>query len=175
MSTAPRQTTRSNPQRRARQASLSPDDSRPRSPNQRGDDLLMVARRLSDVLVKENTALRKHNVQQVREITPQKEDLAKLYQRQLLAFHKDPKLIAQMDEGRRSALKTMGERLSELMRDNASLLRANIESINRLVKIVVDTVKEQKQETASAYGANGAIGAYEGNRRDSALAYSKEL
>ena len=175
MTTVPRHTNRPQHRTNGRRRNASTADVRPRTPDQRGDDILMIARKLCDLLTKENQALRKHKVEIVQQMSAQKEDLAKLYQRQLLAFHKDPNLIGQVEPGRRSALKTMGERLSELMRDNASLLRANIEAINRLMKTVVEAVKENQQEKASAYSKSGAIGAYAATRREAALSCNTEM
>src|SRR5688572_11753989 len=99
-------------------------------PTAKADELALVMRQLTDLLTKENVALKKHKMEDVKALTERKEQLARLYQGHMNAVHKDRNVLAGLEPARRSAIAQSAMKLGQLMQENASLLKANIESIN---------------------------------------------
>jgi len=144
-------------------------------PSAKGDDLFQVIRQLSDLLVKENTALKKHRHEEVKALTERKEQLARLYQSHMNAVHRDPGLVQSLDTAKRTALTQSAVRLGDLMQENASLLKANIESINMFFKAVNDAVKTRQEENAAAYSRRGALNGYAVTKRSLAVSYNQTM
>jgi len=144
-------------------------------PSAKGDDLFQVIRQLSDLLVKENTALKKHRHEDVKALTEPKEQLARLYQSHMNAVHRDPGLVQSLDIAKRTALTQSAVRLGDLMQENASLLKANIESINMFFKAVNDAVKTRQEEKAAAYSRRGALNGYAVTKRSLAVSYNQTM
>ena len=129
-------------------------------PGTKVDDLVMVIRQLSELLTKENAALKRHRTDEVKSFTERKENLARLYQGHMNAVHRDPGLLKVLDVARRTSLTQQAMRLGELMQENAALLKGNIQSINMYFKAVTDAVKERQEKMAAAYSRNGAMKGY---------------
>lgn len=144
-------------------------------PSTKGDDLAQVIRQLSDLLVKENTALKKHRQDDVKALTERKEQLARLYQSHMNAVHRDPTLVKSLDAAKRTALTQAAVRLGELMQENASLLKANIQSINMFFKAVNDALKTRQEEKAAAYSRRGALNGYAVAKRNLAVSFNQTM
>ena len=139
----------------------------------RSEDMFQIIRQLNDVLMKENVALKKHRVEDVRVLGERKQDLSRLYQQQMNAFHRQPELLQQMDEGKRNALIQAGNRLTDLMKENASLLQANIRVINTFMKTVVDAVRSRQERKAAAYSEQGNLDGYTAAKRNLAVSLNE--
>ena len=142
---------------------------------QRGDDMLQTIRQLNDVLAKENAALKRHRTEDVKALTERKEKLAQLYQQQMNAIHRDPAIAQAMDPAKRTVLAQAAIKLSELMQENANLLKANITVINKFLKTVVDAVREKQRDTSAAYSNNGALNAYVPSKRHLAVSFNQTM
>jgi hypothetical protein len=129
-------------------------------PSNKAEDLLQVIRQLTDLLTKENAALKKHRFEDVKTFTERKEQLARLYQGHMNAIHRDPTPLKMLDAARRESLAHQAMRLGELMQDNASLLKANITSINMYFKAVTEAVRDREEKRAAAYSRQGAMNGY---------------
>lgn len=144
-------------------------------PTAKGDDLFQVIRQLSDLLVKENTALKKHRSEEVKALTERKEQLARLYQSHMNAVHRDPSLVKSLDDAKRTALTQSALRLGDLMQENASLLKANIQSINMFFAAVNDALKTRQEEKAAAYSRRGALNGYAVTKRSLAVSFNQTM
>lgn len=144
-------------------------------PTAKGDDLFQVIRQLSDLLVKENTALKKHRSEEVKALTERKEQLARLYQSHMNAVHRDPSLVKSLDDAKRTALTQGALRLGDLMQENASLLKANIQSINMFFAAVNDALKTRQEEKAAAYSRRGALNGYAVTKRSLAVSFNQTM
>lgn len=142
-------------------------------PRDKGEDMFTIIRQLNDLLVKENVALKKHRVEDVRILGEQKTDLARLYQQQMNAFHRNPELLKDMEEGKRNALAQAGIRLSELMKENASLLSANIKVINKFMNSVVEAVREKQERKSTSYSDSGQLDGYSVLKRNMAVSLNE--
>jgi flagellar biosynthesis/type III secretory pathway chaperone len=129
-------------------------------PQAKIDELMMVIRQLTELLTKENAALKRHRTDEVKTLTERKEQLARLYQSHMNAIHRDPSMVKGLDTGKRAALSQQAIRLGELMQENAALLKGNIQSINLFFKAVTDAVKERQAKTAAAYSRSGSMSGY---------------
>jgi hypothetical protein len=129
-------------------------------PQNKAEDLMQVIRQLTDLLTKENGALKKHRFEDVKAFTERKEQLARLYQGHMNAIHRDATPLRMLDAARRESLAHQAMRLGELMQENASLLKANITSINMYFKAVTEAVREREEKRAAAYSRQGAMNGY---------------
>lgn len=142
-------------------------------PRNKGEDMFQIIRQLNDLLMKENVALKKHRIEDVHVLGEKKTDLARLYQQQMNAFHRNPELLKDMDESKRNALVQAGSRLTELMKENASLLRANIKTINTFVKTVVDSVRAKQERKSTSYSKQGNLDGYAAVKRNMAVSLNE--
>lgn len=143
------------------------------APRNKGEDMFQIIRQLNDVLMKENVALKKHRVEDVHVLGERKTDLARLYQQQMNAFHRNPELLKEMEEGKRNTLIQAGSRLTELMKENASLLRANIQTINTFMKTVVDSVRAKQERKSTSYSKQGHLDGYAALKRNMAVSLNE--
>ena len=137
------------------------------------EDMFKIIRQLNDVLMKENTALKRHRTEDVRVLGDRKTDLARLYQQQMNGFHRNPELLKDMESTKRNALVQAGSRLAELMKENASLLRANIKVMNTLMKTVVNAVREKQERKSTAYSGKGNLDGYAVIKRNMAVSLNE--
>jgi hypothetical protein len=144
-------------------------------PTAKHDDLMQVIRQLSDLLTKENGALKRHRADEVKAFTERKEQLARLYQGHMNAVHRDPDLLKGLDLAKREAMTQAAMRLGDLMQENASLLKANIQSINMFFKAVTDSLKERQEEKAAAYSRRGALNGYAVTKRSLAVSFNQTM
>ncbi len=139
----------------------------------KGEDLFMVMRQLTELLTKENAALKRHRADEVKAFTERKEQLARLYQGHMNTVHRDPACLKTLDPARRAALAQAAMRLGELMQENASLLKANISSINMFFKAVTDALRQRQEEKAAAYSRRGALNGYAVTKRSLAVSFNQ--
>jgi hypothetical protein len=144
-------------------------------PQAKGEDLFQVIRQLSDLLMKENAALRKHKSDEVKALTERKEQLARLYQSHMNAVHRDPALLKVLEPSKREAMAQAAMRLGDLMQENASLLKANIQSINMFFKAVTDAMKSRQEEKAAAYSRSGSLNGYAVTKRSLAVSFNQTM
>lgn len=148
---------------------------RPVSPSAKADDLFLVMRQLTELLIKENTALKKHRVDEVKALIERKESLARLYQGHMNNVHRDRSIIDALDSAKKNAVAQAAMKLSELMKENASLLKANIDSINMFFKAMTDALKSHHDEKSASYSRSGALGAYAVTKRSLAVSYNQTM
>jgi flagellar biosynthesis/type III secretory pathway chaperone len=141
----------------------------------RGEDMMAVIRQLSDLLSKENLALKRHKVSEVKPLGERKEQLARLYQSHMNAIHRDPAAVKAWEPARRNALAQASIRLSELMKENASLLKANISSIDKFLKSVVGAVKDKQEKQSASYSKQGALNGYAAVKRNLAVSFNQTM
>jgi hypothetical protein len=139
----------------------------------KAEDIFMVLRQLSELLIKENAALKRYKVEEVRALAERKERLAVLYQNHMNAIHRDPNLVKSLDTAKRAQLMQLAARLAELMRDNASMLKANIQSIDTYFQAVNDAVREREERKSASYSRGGTMTSYLTTKRNLAVSYNK--
>lgn len=148
---------------------------RPLSPTAKADELASVVRQLTDLLTKENVALKKHRMEEVRALTERKEQLARLYQGHMNAVHKDRSVLAGLEPARRSLIAQAAMKLGQLMQENASLLKANIDAINMFFGAVTEALKHRHEERSAAYSRSGSLGQYAVTKRSLAVSFNQTM
>ena len=144
-------------------------------PQAKAEDLLQVIRQLSELLIKENAALKRHKSDEVKALTERKEQLARLYQSHMNAVHRDPSLLKALEPAKREMMAQTAMRLGDLMQENASLLKANIQSINMFFKAVTDALKSRHEEKAAAYSRSGSLNGYAVTKRSLAVSFNQTM
>lgn len=147
-------------------------------PEDRGDHhldaLRGVLRDLTDLLLEENGALERHDLDRVRGLATRKEHLARLYREQMDAISSNPVLIDRLPDAERDGLAADAGRLNEAMAQNGILLRARMDASNRVVQFVVEAVKRHRSGNAT-YSAKGRLDGVGAPRGAMSLAFNQEL
>jgi len=138
------------------------------------EDLIWVCGALCDLLKIENDALVRHDVDQVRELSENKNALSKLYEKTLLSLGPDKEVKEHITQDQLIQLHDLGQRLSDLMTDNAMMLKAEIEARNKVMSVFVNAAKEHNQNTIN-YSRKGNFNDLPVAREHAALAYNNTL
>ncbi|MBB4286370.1 hypothetical protein [Roseospira goensis] len=138
-------------------------------------EVVRAARALADLLVEENAALRRHDVDAVRALADRKEATTRLYRERMLAVHKDPGHLTGLPEGERAVVRQTGVYLDAHLAENARLLKATMEGTNRLMSLIVDAVKHVNAERAPGYAADGRMSDPTHNPSRVTMAYNENL
>src|SRR5262249_5345715 len=78
----------------------------------KADDMFMIMRQLCELLTKENTALKRYRIEEVKAMTERKEQLAALYQAHMNTLQRDPGAMKGLDTAKRTALMQLAARLA---------------------------------------------------------------
>ena len=163
------------PQGRVQATPVRPNPPRPmdaKTLSAKADELFMVMRQLCELLTKENAALKRYRAEDVKSLTERKEQLANLYHAHMATVSRDPAALKSLDTSKRTTLVQMAARLAELMRDNASMLRANIRSIDTFFQAVNDAVREREEKKSASYSRAGVLNGYASVKRNLAVSYN---
>jgi hypothetical protein len=145
----------------------------PKAAGAKADEMFMVMRQLCELLTKENAALKRYRTDEVKAMTERKEQLANLYQTHMYALQRDPAAMKGLDTAKRTALIQLAARLADLMRDNASMLKANIRSIDTFFQAVTDAVREREEKKSASYSRAGVLNGYAAVKRNLAVSYNR--
>lgn len=138
-------------------------------------DTLVLMTELTTLLEWENTELLAKRFSALSDTVARKRALSRAYQDKVLAFRRNPELASELDDARRTAMKAQSERLSTAMNTNGNLLRAGIDSVNLVMKNVVNAIQEHKAHVAPLYQGSGQLGSQQGELAHMALALNKEF
>ncbi len=111
-------------------------------------DLIFISERLAEVLAKENVALRRRQVDDLGDLVREKQKLVRAYEIRMRGVKEDPALIREAEEDQREELRDLGERLAELMEENAAMLQTAVEGSRLLVDSVVKAVRDHQVGTS---------------------------
>jgi flagellar biosynthesis/type III secretory pathway chaperone len=138
--------------------------------NNRVKDLITITSRLAEVLARENDALRARRHGELDEILDQKTTLGRIYESRLEGLADDKDALKGVDPALRERLRGLGDKVNDLIEENARLLRVAIEANRRVVDMIAEAVKASAPGPG-IYGKKGTLG---GERRRTAgnLAFS---
>lgn len=139
------------------------------------EDMLILMQELTELLTWENGELKAHRVDSIRETVERKEALSRAYLEKMIAIKRKPEHLKELPDARRAALAEAGHRLDAAMERNGALLKAKIDTVNRLMGAVVDAVREYKADQAAAYAGNGRMDDRHTGPRGSAVALNQEF
>lgn len=139
-------------------------------------DIPEVVERLTDLLIKENAALKAFKPEDFKDELETKGKLAKLYERQMMLIARQPELltIVATEKEDRTALKEKVDLLEKEIKKNDSLLRANIQGSKNYLDIVLKATRRERQKNAT-YGAHGAFREGKEAGLSTAISYDQTL
>ena len=108
---------------------------------QRISDLIVITTRLSEVLGYENKALQEHKIAELARYLEDKATLSRAYESRMLGVMKNPDELNEVDPDLRERLHSLGEKVRDLMEENARLLKSAMAAHKKFVSIVADAVK----------------------------------
>ena len=126
------------------------------STNLRIEDLLASIEELSRFLEEENRLIRNREFNQVRERTVEKNLLANRYENHIHALEANGAVADNWAKPDRQRLKVAGDRMHDLVMENAILLTAQREATQHVINAFAQAVKET-QSKAGTYSKNGAL------------------
>lgn len=138
------------------------------------EQLFEVVTLLTEELEAENKALRAYDVDAVRDLAAKKERLARMYNDLTTAVAGNPSVLDVLGPERRQELKAMAEAMDRRVETNRTLLQANMDACNRLMKVVVNAHKEMQTQNAT-YGAQGVLLGSRPRGDGNAIAYNKDI
>ena len=111
---------------------------------------------VDDVLVEENQVLRRHDAKAAAALQERKLAATRLYHERMRALLKDAEAVRAMPPEQRMALTALAHGLDERVRENAILLKATMDSIDRLFA-AINTAAQQKNHREVAYSRAGVV------------------
>lgn len=118
------------------------------------DDIVWACTHLCELLEYENEALAAHDVAAVRELAENKAALARIYEQAVAPMADEPHLAEALEPEQKEELLALGNRLKDLVEENARRLKAEMEAYQMLMDAVVQSVKSTKT-TSVTYGRAG--------------------
>ncbi len=123
---------------------------------QQVDDLIVVTGRLSDLLERENEALRDKDNAKVADLVHEKNVLTRAYEVRLRDLADQGDELASLDEARLDELRRQGERTDALVQENSLLLRAGT-TVGRHVVEAIAEAMQAAQPGPGTYSADGMV------------------
>ena len=140
-------------------------------PNNRLNDLIVIIGRLTEVLRRENEALRLRRTKDVHSLLDEKATLSRVYETRYKGIAENPEIIADADMDMRERLLMAGNEVQVLMDENARLLETAITANRRVVDLIAKAVQDH-QPSAGVYGAHGATSRAGSNAAVQRVAFS---
>ncbi|MCR6631159.1 MAG: flagellar protein FlgN [Magnetospirillum sp.] len=120
------------------------------------DDIVWACTHLCDLLEYENDALARHDAATVRELSENKSALARIYEQAVAPMADEPHLLDALEHEQKEELLSLGNRLKDLVEENARRIKAEMEAYQMLMDAVVHAVKTTKTNTVT-YGPAGHV------------------
>lgn len=118
------------------------------------EDIVWACTHLCDLIEYENEALAAHDSQTVRELAENKQALARIYEQSVAPMADDPHLVDTLEPEQKEELLSLGNRLKDLVEENARRIKAEMDAYQMLMDAVVHAVKTTKTG-AVTYGRAG--------------------
>lgn len=118
------------------------------------DDIVWACTHLCELLEYENEALAAHDSTAVRELAENKASLARIYEQAVAPMADEPHLVDALEPEQKEELLALGNRLKDLVEENARRIKAEMEAYQMLMDAVVHAVKTTKTNTVT-YGRAG--------------------
>jgi hypothetical protein len=137
------------------------------------DDIVWACTHLCDLLEYENEALAQHDPATVRELSANKAALARIYEQSVAPMAEEPDLVETLEPEQKDELLSLGQRLKELVEENARRIKAEMEAYQMLMDAVVNAVKHNTVSTVTY----GRAGHFEGhaNGEHNSLSFNQTL
>ena len=121
------------------------------------NDILFITERLADILERENAALKDRRNQDLHAMLDDKVTLSRVYETRMKYYAENPHELTNLSPELSGKLREMGTRISQLLLDNAKMLKVAIEANRKVVDMIAAAVKTATPGPGT-YGANGVTG-----------------
>jgi flagellar biosynthesis/type III secretory pathway chaperone len=121
------------------------------------NDIMLIIERLSDVLERENAALKDRKIQEVHALLDDKVTLSRVYETRMQYYNENPDELINVSPELRDKLSTVGANISKLLQQNAAMLKVAIEANRKVVDMIAAAVKSATPGPGT-YGSNGVTG-----------------
>lgn len=118
------------------------------------DDLVWACTNLCDLIEYENEVLARHDAATVAELADNKAALANIYERAVAPMADEPELVDTLEPEQKEELLALGNRLKDLVEENARLLKAQIDTRSMVIDTIVEAVKNNTKST-TVYSKEG--------------------
>ncbi|MBT3358862.1 MAG: hypothetical protein HN403_04455 [Rhodospirillales bacterium] len=111
--------------------------------SKRISDLIIISKRLAELLIQENTALRDHRTGDVQALINEKDETSRVYESRIvgLSEHATDEDIAEVDEILMDQLRFLSKEIQALSEENAMRLQVAMEANRRVLHEVTEAVK----------------------------------
>lgn len=131
-------------------------------PEKKLNTMLAVMSELCKVLKKENTLLKQQRQSETVALAEQKTTVVRAYEQAFSYFAEHPDILKSLPEHQKNVFRKAATVLNGLTRENARLLKINIDATSRLLGAIVQDVKEQSKNT-TLYTSQGEVETDSGN------------
>lgn len=121
------------------------------------NDIMLIIERLSDVLERENAALKDRKIQEVHALLDDKVTLSRVYETRMQYYNENQDELTNISPELREKLSTVGSNISKLLQQNAAMLKVAIEANRKVVDMIAAAVKSATPGPGT-YGSNGVTG-----------------
>jgi hypothetical protein len=121
------------------------------------NELIEITTRLTNLLTKENKALRKHDTEEATALLSEKNSLSEIYEEHVQAVMNHSEHLNALEPTLKETLSSIGEKAKTLIEENAILLRASIVANQRVMEMVADALSSARNKVTT-YSADGTMG-----------------
>lgn len=126
-----------------------------------------------DVIVKENEALQKGDIQAIKALYEQKIKTVAAYRSASAFFIKNREAIAAFSGDEKDELRALSAELNKVLRTNELLLKTRMEAGKKVMDTIINIAKNTNKSNATSYGSHGTYTPLDNNRN--ALAFNRTL
>lgn len=119
------------------------------------NDLINITSRLADLLVSENAALENNRTEDAAALLDEKSALSRAYEARVEGLKEVSEDLAGVDKDLRERLRGLGEKVNDLMEDNARHLKVAME-VNRYVMSAIAEAAKSQKPGPGIYSAKGS-------------------
>ncbi len=138
------------------------------------DGLIEVASRLIQVMTEETEILRDMRPGDIKELQEEKSRLSRVYEDKLRELRENPASLASMKPSLHRELQRVLGRFGTTVEANAAALKAAATANERLLRIIVDAVAEQRADTPG-YSRHGTAAHANGTPTNVSISLNQQL
>lgn len=136
-------------------------------------NLKTVIASFSELLMQENEALEKYDIQFVSQIYDKKTKIVATYRSLVAYFIKNQSELAEFSEDEKKSLQEISAALNELIQKNEMLLKTRMEAGKTVMDTIINIAKTANNSNATSYGARGGYSPLDNSKN--ALAINRTL
>ncbi|MBL6600535.1 MAG: hypothetical protein ISP41_16740 [Alphaproteobacteria bacterium] len=128
---------------------------------------------LMEILIQENELIQSRKYADLKSLQSRKIQLAKGYEEAQRQVESDLEVLNALDENERTDLRKLYKRFRDVLAQNMLSLRGAHDATDRIVKLIIDAVKEQRgvKTAPSAFGRRGNGYAAYSNPQSASIAF----